>query len=93
MYAIRSYYERTEPGRVVRVDHVPKTPVFHEDRFQELFNRQDEQDRPSEPGSTRSVAEGPSAIPERPSNVEIVFDGIRRRGNIVDLDFDRNNFV
>jgi Tol biopolymer transport system component len=52
--------QRTEPGRVVRVDLVPRTPKFREDQFRDLFRPQ----APSRPGTP---AEPP---PTRPSEDE-----------------------
>lgn len=88
--------QRTEPGRLVRVDLVPLTPTFYEDRFRDLFNvEQPGRPRtetsparpvPAEPvaGDAPAPAAGP---PAPPAEVDITFDGIRRRGYFVDLDF------
>ena len=49
--------QRTESGQVARVDLVPQTPVFREDRFQDLFN---EKRRNARAGRRRSAARPPA---------------------------------
>jgi C-terminal processing protease CtpA/Prc/Tol biopolymer transport system component len=84
--------QRTEPGRLARVDLVPRTPTFHEDRFWDLFNRDQTESRPARtPATDRPSAE--PEIPEPPSEVEIDFEGIRRRGYFADLDFSVGSVV
>jgi len=91
--------QRTEPGKLVRVDLIPLTPTFQEDRFWDLFNEEQPEERPEEKTEERpderparrgrATPDEPevSAAPDAPADVEIDFDGIRRRGNLVDLDF------
>ena len=63
--------QRTEPGRVVRVDLVPRTPKFREDQFRDLF-REEAPARPStrqpDPAETKALTQAPSApaSPARP---------------------------
>src|SRR5262249_45355990 len=38
--------QRTEPGDVIRVDLVPRTPKFREDQFRDLF-REEQQPKPA----------------------------------------------
>ena len=79
--------QRTEPGQLVRVDLVPRTPTFQEDRFWDLFNEQQTEERPEREERAPSDAPAGGAAPAEPVSVEIDFDGIRRRGHLVDLDF------
>lgn len=46
-YLVFQTRQRTEPGRVVRIDLVPRTPRFREDQFRDLFR----EEAPSRPGS------------------------------------------
>ena len=79
--------QRTEPGKLVRVDLIPLTPTFQEDRFWDLFNEEQTEERPVRAERVRADESEVSAAPEPPADVEIDFEGIRRRGNLVDLDF------
>src|SRR5262249_52463095 len=48
--------QRTEPGQVVRVDLVPRTPKFHEDQFRDLFKEETPK---------------PASEPPRPATAEV----------------------
>ncbi|HEX7794854.1 MAG TPA: LpqB family beta-propeller domain-containing protein, partial [Vicinamibacterales bacterium] len=84
--------QRTEPGQVVRVDLVPRTPKFHEDQFRDLFK--EETPRPAPEPSRPVTAEvtnqdqsvTPEAVVKKP--VEIVFDDIRDRVSAVAIGLD-----
>ncbi len=81
--------QRTEDTRVVRVDLVPRTPVFREDALDELFRVEEE---PSgAPGGADDEGEGDEADEGEP--VEITFDGIRRRYEIVPIPFSVNEMA
>jgi Tol biopolymer transport system component len=81
--------QRTEPGDVIRIDLLPRTPKFREDQFRDLFKEEPPKPAPespkpatpepatppSPPAPSASVASGPS----RTKPTEIVFDDIRRR--------------
>ena len=84
--------QRTEPGRLVRVDLVPLTPTFREDAFWELFNRDETERERRSPAPSDEPGPG-SAIPEPPDEVEVVLEGIRRRGYVVDLDVSVGSVV
>ena len=45
-YLVYRTNQRTEPGKLVRVDLVPLTPTFQEDEFWDLFNRDEVDDEP-----------------------------------------------
>ena len=76
--------QRTEPGDVVRIDLLPRTPKFREDQFRDLFREEQPKTTPEPP-----TAPAPPAVPAdaaRPASsartarpVEIVYDDIRRR--------------
>lgn len=69
---------RTQAGRVAAVDLVPKTPLFREDRFAELFEEEEEA-----PPSGEGVAD--EAAAER---ADPVFEGIRRRLSLLPIGVD-----
>jgi Tol biopolymer transport system component/C-terminal processing protease CtpA/Prc len=62
---------RTENGEIARVDLVPRTPTFREDRFQELF----EEEKEGVGGADSATAGGQAAD----STTRIVFEAVRRR--------------
>jgi len=72
--------QRTEPGDVIRVDLIPRTPKFREDQFRDLFK--EEPKKPAEPPAQPSAAAG-GAKP-----VELVFDDIRRRSSALPTGVD-----
>lgn len=86
-YIVYRTGQRTEPGRLVKIDMVPLPPTFDEDEFRELFNQpdpEDEDDTEPEPtAETDSVADAVDA----PERIRIEFDGIRRRGGFVNTSF------
>ena len=67
--------QRTENTQVARVDLTPRTPLFREDRFQELFQEPAKKD-PS--GDQKAAAKA----------AEIAFDGIRERLSLVPTGLD-----
>ncbi len=83
--------QRTEPGRLVKVDLVPLAPTFDEDAFRDLFNEpvDDENDATENP----APSEPRQGAVTPPDEVEIVFDDIRRRGGFVDTDFSAGGIV
>jgi tricorn protease len=87
-YIVYRTSQRTEPARLVKIDMVPLPPAFDEHRFRDLFNQppRDTANRtpPTTPAAPRDTAGG--AVP-RPTSIDIVFDGIRRRGGFVNTSF------
>lgn len=72
---------RTRPGRIARVDLVPRVPPFREDRFDALFT----------PDSAEAArTSGGAADPEDGGDevTRIDFDGIRRRLTLLPVDVD-----
>jgi tricorn protease len=88
--------QRTEPGDVVRIDLLARTPKFREDQFRDLFK--EEQPKPptpdpatvpappAAPASAAAAAPAPGAT--RPRPVEIAFDDIRRRATALPVGID-----
>jgi Tol biopolymer transport system component/C-terminal processing protease CtpA/Prc len=87
--------QRTEPGEVIRVDLMPRTPKFREDQFRDLF-REEQPKTPETPTSTPSSppAPAPPALPALPAPatrakpVELTLDGIRRRASALPVGVD-----
>ena len=73
--------QRTEPGRVARIDLAPRTPRFREDRFQELFKEE-------VPRKGGSGTDGDAAKPADDAKTGIVFEGIRERLSLLPLGID-----
>jgi tricorn protease len=80
--------QRTETGRVVRVDLLPRTPRFREDQFRDLFR----DERPKPPAEPAAAAAPPasSSTPGRTSvpTVKIDFDGVRHRASVLPVGVD-----
>ncbi|NNM33048.1 MAG: hypothetical protein HKO53_08275, partial [Gemmatimonadetes bacterium] len=86
-YLVYGTSQRTEPSKLVKVDLVPLPPTFDEDKFRELFNEPDEEPDEESDEEEGSSASGDRGAAETPENVEIEFDGIRRRGSFVNTSF------
>jgi tricorn protease len=85
-YLTFSTSQRTEPGDVIRVDLLPRTPKFREDQFRDLFR--DEQPAPPAP-TAPPAAPAPAAVTAgRARPVEVVFDEIRRRASPLPVGVD-----
>ena len=86
-YIIFNTNQRTEAGEAVRVDLILKTPRFREDRFRDLFR----DDTPRPPSGERQADARDNQSPRAPAApVDIVFDDIRRRLNILPVGVDVN---
>lgn len=77
--------QRTEPGRIVKVDLIPLAPTFDEDAFRDLFNEPSDDDDESTTDTERPGGAAGAVTP--PDEVAIVFEGIRRRGDFVETGF------
>lgn len=89
-YLVYRTAQRTEPGQIVKIDLVPMNPTFDRDAFRELFNEPGDEDDPdTDPDDDESEGPGGEAAgaAEAPEQVDIDFEGIRRRGRLVPLDF------
>jgi C-terminal processing protease CtpA/Prc len=105
-YLVFQTRQRTEPGRVVRIDLVPRSPRFREDQFRDLFREEaptrpgspaaPQPERPQQPPATSAQGpkspEAPKAEPSSkpPKPVTIDFEGIRRRVSVIPVGLDVN---
>lgn len=83
--------QRTEDGRVARVDLVPRTPTFREDRFRELFVEEVPEEeaggaRPETAAGAPRAQEATDDDSDEP--VEVDFEGIRRRLELLPVGLD-----
>jgi Tol biopolymer transport system component/C-terminal processing protease CtpA/Prc len=83
--------QRTEPGQIVRIDLIPRTPKFQEDQFRDLFKTEtpkspSEPAKPGAPEAPTVAAEESKASQRKP--VDIVYDDIRRRASILPVGVD-----
>jgi Tol biopolymer transport system component/C-terminal processing protease CtpA/Prc len=92
-YILFNTTQRTEDGRLARVDLIPRTPKFREDQFRDLFKeqspstRQEQRSAPPQPSGP-----APAAAPDKPKEekkpVEIVFENIRQRLSVLPIGVD-----
>ena len=92
-YLLLSTGQRTEMGQVARVDLVPRTPRFREDRFRDLFHEESpERSTPArEPDTSnaRQKAAAPDSAAKRAAaRVRVVFEGIRQRASLLPTGVD-----
>jgi Tol biopolymer transport system component len=90
-YILFNTTQRTEDGRLARIDLIPRTPKFREDQFRDLFKDQ----TPSSPQRQEQRSEAPAAqtpatekAKDDKKPVEIVFDGIRQRLSFLPVGVD-----
>ncbi len=74
--------QRTEDGRVARVDLVPREPKFREKKFRELFEDEKKKDDKSD-SDVKSATEAKSDV-----KVEIELDRLRRRLELLPVSLD-----
>ena len=83
--------QRTEPGDVMRIDLLPRTPKFREDQFRDLF-REEQPKTPATPSSPSDPPAPPASTVvsglSRTKPVEIVYDEIRRRASALPVGVD-----
>jgi Tol biopolymer transport system component/C-terminal processing protease CtpA/Prc len=87
-YLLFDTSQRTEETRIARVDLIPRTPRFREDRFRDLFKpaAAGQQDQPD---TAKPVAEAKTT---QANPVQIVFDGIRQRLSFLPLGVGVDDF-
>ena len=93
-YLLLDSRQRTEPGIVARVDLVPRTPRFREDRFRELFetpsrNTPTATPARAQPPRPRDTARADTTRTDR--RVEPVFEEIRQRLTVLPTGLDVGN--
>ena len=96
--------QRTEPNQIARIDLTPHEPKFREDQFRDLFK--EEPAKPSAPAEKKEENKGPEKqeagdAQKTPSGeetkkkpvkpVEIAFEGIRRRLQLLPTGIDAND--
>ena len=79
--------QRTEEGRVARVDLVLRTPKFREDRFRSLFDQETPKPSPSNTPSAPGTAPG-NTSPVAPTSKTPVFTDIRQRLSLLPVGVD-----
>lgn len=77
--------QRTEDGRLARIDLIPRTPRFREDQFRDLF-KDEPQRRPTAAQNAGAEAKEPAKAEKEPVKVE--FDGIRERLSFLPVGVD-----
>ena len=91
-YVLYSSAQRTETGRVARIDLVPRTPRFREDQFRDLFK--DEPNKPTQPAQPAATGKSdPVPAPTDKAHAEskevrVIADGIRDRLSILPVGID-----
>ena len=82
--------QRTEPGDVIRVDLLPRTPKFREDQFRDLFRETPPAlPPPPTPPAPETAPTTQPATPAPPAKtVDVVFDDIRRRASVLPVGVD-----
>ncbi|HEY8461642.1 MAG TPA: LpqB family beta-propeller domain-containing protein, partial [Blastocatellia bacterium] len=92
-YILFNTSQRTEDGRLARIDLIPRTPKFREDQFRDLFKDQTPPSQRQEPKPAPDVkdikdekASGGAKDEKKP--VEIVFEGIRERLSFLPVGVD-----
>ena len=88
-FLLLSSGQRTEPGQLLRIDLVPRTPRFREDQFRDLFGPEPAKPAPKPDAKPDSAAKGDSAArPRKGTPTEIVFTDIRRRLTVMPIGVD-----
>ncbi len=83
--------QRTEATTLARIDLVPRTPRFREDRFRDLFNEETRPARPSAPSPNPAPAAPPRDSAERaapPSHAAFELAEVRKRLSLIPVGLD-----
>ncbi len=103
-YILFNTSQRTEDGRLARVDLIPRTPRFREDQFRDLFKdqiplapqRPEQRPATNEPQSgaqAPATDKAPNSDKDEKKPVEIVFDGIRQRLSFLPVGVDAGSLT
>ena len=80
---------RFEPGQLVRIDLLPRTPRFREDQFTALFRENEPNPAPTVPPAPDAEAVSTAApATQAARDIRIDFDGIRERLTIIPIGLD-----
>lgn len=82
--------QRTENGQVARIDLIARTPVFHEDKFHDLFKEEVPSPVPehSGEGGAEDKDKNETSRPSKPEPVRIDPDQIRQRISLLPIGLD-----
>ncbi|CAN5396282.1 S41 family peptidase [soil metagenome] len=84
--------QRTESGQIARINLVPQTPLFIEDRFQGLFTEPSVETKPAldvkKPADKKSVQDTVAEKPKPKIAINIVWEGIQQRMSILPVGLD-----
>ena len=98
-YLLFDTSQRTEDAQLARVDLVPRTPRFREDRFRELFQQPTRPGTPAEPAprvvppSRDSAGAADTSRRNDRRATRVVFDDIRRRISFLPVGVDVRSVV
>ncbi len=103
-YILFNTSQRTEDGRLARLDLIPRTPKFREDQFRDLFKDQTPPSQRQEPrpGTTEPQRDPPESTPDKTKDekakdekkpVEVVFENIRQRLSFLPIGVDAGEQV
>ncbi len=94
-YVLFNTTQRTEDGRLARIDLIPRTPKFREDQFRDLFIEQTPsprtQEQKNEPQTAELSQPDDKALKDNKDEkkpVEIVFENIRQRLSFLPVGVD-----
>jgi tricorn protease len=80
--------QRTEDGLVARIDLVPKTPLFQEDKFSDLFVDPIPSDKKTVPPAKTATTTKDTVVAKTNSSAAIQFADIARRLNFLSIGMD-----
>lgn len=97
-YLLFNTTQRTEDGKVARIDLVPHTPKFREDQFHDLFREEktppkpiaaQDAPKPADPKDQKDAASSDAKpAPKAPPKTEVDFAGIRNRVSLLPIGLD-----
>jgi len=85
-YLMYSTNQRTEPGALVRVDLVLRTPKFREDQFRDLFNQESPRPGRPAPGVPAAAPSPRDSAPPPPATFEL--REVRKRLSLIPVGVD-----
>ena len=87
-FLLFSTSQRSEPGQIARIDLLPRTPRFREDQFRDLFQPAEAEPEKNPAPEDVEKDKDKAKKAEKPSPVEVVFEGIRRRSSLLPVGLD-----
>jgi Tol biopolymer transport system component len=99
-YLLFDTSQRTEESQIARVDLIPRTPRFREDRFRDLFQTPTRPGTPTDPAPVQAPPQRDSATVRSDSArgggrsaTQIVFEDIRKRLSIIPVGVDARSII